>query len=170
MSLVTLPSPELTLLLGPVTTMGATAYDTLQLAQANAWDAEAIVVTGEGANYYDGALVYYLLYYRTGDTQWRTRAHALATAQADYVVTTIDVNDETNQAPRAHSALGMAVHYLLTGYANSRTAVRAQAKGSARLFSPYGPVWPAGYFDPRESAYALIAMLATTVLGDPVIY
>lgn len=158
----------LQILTGPVTPMGSTAYDTMQLAQAAAWVNVNPDLTLTEAYFYDGALAYYLLYYRTGDTQWLTRAHLQARTQADYVVSHLDSGGRSAMAPRDYSTIGMAIHYLLTGYANSLTGVRVQAAAAPWYFSPYGPPGSSATQDARESAYALMAMLVTSLLGgDP---
>jgi hypothetical protein len=162
MSLVSLP-PQIELFAGPLTTIGATAYDTLQLVQAAAWVADAT----SDKFFYDTALANYMLYYRTGDTQWLTRAEALATELADFASNPVnqDGSGRSAMAPRDYGTLGMAILYLRTGYANALAAVRSQAAGGLFYFSPF--TVPSSR-DARESAYALIAMLATTVLGgDP---
>lgn len=166
MTLISFPSTAIGLLAGPLTPMGSTAYDVMHLAQANAWDTD----TSSNRNFYDGALTNYLVYYRTADPQWAARGDFLATEQADFAVDPahLDGGGRSTMAPRDYGVLGMAIHYLRTGYANSLAAVRVQAAGGAFYFSPFTVP---GSKDARESAYALMAMLATTVLGgDPASY
>lgn len=73
----------------------------------------------EKANYYDRAEIFYNWYNRTGDSSYLTKANALAVNYRDNY---LKAND---YAPSAHwsQIAGVALHYIATGDAASRTAV-----------------------------------------------
>jgi hypothetical protein len=154
----------LQILTGPVTPLGSTPYDTLQVAQA------AIYAPGGssgfpqfpndniGSNYYDLALSLYLLYKRTGDTKWLTGARTVAQAWAN---DPLSLATTSGIPPRSYATLGLAVYYLDTGAAQAKTVVNSQAASGVRLFGTFDGI----NRDMREASYALMAMIASTLIG-----
>ena len=163
----------LQILTGPLTPMGSTAYDRVHLARAAAF----VGATDADIEYYDGALVYYLLYYRTGNAQWATRADFLAKGMADYQMDPANASAQrdpsvspprSTMAARDYAPLGMAIHYLRTGYANSLAAVKCQAAGAAWYWSPWITNTVNVYL--RDYSYGMMAMLASMLLGGTIDY
>jgi hypothetical protein len=138
-------------------------------------------------NYYDLALSCYLLYYRTGDTAWRDAARTVAVAWRNndlnsntiisvdggialYLAGQYWLNPPTNTIgrqvppPRDFSTLGIAIHAVETGDTASRSIVNEQALLGERNWAQFidGSVNDGM----RESAYSLMAMLSSTLLGD----
>jgi len=171
---VQFPSRSLELLAGPLTrakvTSGGTGYDAIHLKRGRLHAARFPEVSGDlvGSNYYDLALTLYLIYFRTGDLYWRDRARTVAEAWRD---------DPLNQSigpalagvrgadvppPRAFATLGLALYALETNDARARQVVDNQARAGARWWGVFDGL----NSDMREASYALMAMLAATVLGD----
>ena len=176
----------LALLTGPVTPLSspASAYDTLQLTKGRIYADGFPQFPGDilASNFYDFALALYEVYYRTGDPYWRDKARVVAAAQRDY-----QGNQNLNAylagnyklgtiSPRDMSTLGMAISVVeagdsaTPGLRSTRQIVNDQARFGAAYFGTFrycGPT-PATTCrnDVREPAYALIAMLAATILGD----
>jgi hypothetical protein len=155
----------LELLTGPVTPIGSTAYDKLQLAQGARFAPGAPAPDGfpsfgdiTDSNYYDLALTYYVMYQRTQDPVWRDRARVVAQAFRDECVAIWP-----NSAPplRAASTLGLALLYLDTGDTVAKQIVGWHADFTVRYF----PLFTGGNADMRESAYGLMALLASTLIG-----
>jgi hypothetical protein len=187
----------LQILTGPVSPVGnpKSAYDTWQLTQSqktvNGFYADpgrliktnTVDSTTQHWAFYDLALSWYLLYYRTGDVAWRTAARDAATNWRDHNINSNTVHsidggialrlagdiwvDDAHTISRAvpagryQSTLGIAVHALETGDGVSRNMVDLHA----RLNELYWPVYDGVSRDARESAYSLMAMLAATLLG-----
>jgi hypothetical protein len=161
----------LELLVGPVAPIGSTAYDKLALTQGAIYRDSWPSLVGDvvGSNYYDLALSLYLLYARTGDTSFRDKARAIAEDYRDLYLNQ-NINGYLNGnyslevlSPRSFATLGMAIYVLEHGDAagsgrSMAQIVDDQARLGARNFSPFTN-------DARESAYALMAMLASTVIG-----
>jgi hypothetical protein len=150
----------LQVLTGPVTPMGSSAYDKLQVAQAGIYAPGG----SQGfpqfsniseSNYYDLALSLYLLAYRTGNSQWLNGARTVAQAWANdpFSMATI-----SGAPPRAYETLGLAVYYLDTGATQAKTVVNSQATSGIRYYGKFDG-------DMREAAYALMAMIASTIIG-----
>ncbi len=171
--LATLPlamPPPLNVLLGPLTAIGTSEYDTMELAQAAVW--ENWTLSDTNVHFYDGALNYYLLYYRTGDTRWSTRADFLAKDISDFQMSTgaytgfpsqLDGSGRSTFTGKDYTTLGMAIYYLRTGYGPALSSVRAQASGGNWYRSPWSASNPNA--NTRDAAYGLMAMLTSTLLG-----
>lgn len=161
-TLVGLP-PPLDILLGPLTRDTGTAFDTLYATQEGIWENET--TANPYYNYYDRAGALYRLGYRTGVQHWLTTADTIAKTEADtqMLPANLDGSGRSNYAARDYNPIGMAVHYIRTGYANSIAAVRAQAAGGAFYWNPLrGDNINS---NPRDAAYAWEAMLCSTLLG-----
>jgi len=154
----------LQILTGPVTPLGSTPYDKLQVAQA------AIYAPGGSSgfpqfpndniesNYYDLALSLYLLYYRTGDAKWLTGARTVAQTWAN---DPYSLAGTSGIPARAYATLGLAVYYLDTGATQAKTVVNSQAASGIRYFGTFDGI----NSDMREASYALMAMIASTIIG-----
>ncbi|MDQ8175723.1 MAG: hypothetical protein P2976_09050 [Gemmatimonadota bacterium] len=179
------------MLLGPLTPIrAADAYDTTMLARGAAFaDVQGAKpdkdLNGDGKVdvgdhlFYDLPLVLYKLHYRSGDPAWRERARAAAVAWREYpgnrkivpyLAGAWKLWPELVNQPRCMGTMGLAVLALEADDAEARKLVDAHARliESAWMHGTYqslgDPVMPFG--DPRESGYGLIALVASTVLGD----
>ena len=154
----------LQILTGPVTPMGSSAYDKLQVTQAGVYAPGGSrgfpqFSTIYDSNYYDLALALYLLSYRIpGDTTWLKGARTVAERWAS---DPYSLASTSGAPPRTYSTLGLAVYYLDTGSTKAKAVVNSQAAHAARYFG----VYDGGSKDMRESAYALMAMIASTIIG-----
>lgn len=160
-------SPALQLLVGPVTPIGVTGYDTLHLTQSAAY--ETVDYSNGFWNFYDRALALYILYYRTGDTRWRDAARAIASVWAHDNLNRGDgtngmANDPLHTGPLnmiEFSTLGLAVYYLDTGDVEAANCVERHALWGQYLW----PLFDRHDGDARVAAYSMMAMLAAHVLG-----
>lgn len=149
---------------GPVTPMGSSAYDKLQLTQAGIYAPGGSrgfpqFSTLYDSNYYDLALSLYLLSYRIpGDTRWLQAARTVAERWANDPYAFASTS---GAPPRTFSTLGLAVYYLDTGSTKAKAVVNSQAARGAQYFG----IYDGGSKDMRESAYALMAMIASTIIG-----
>ena len=119
------------------------------------------------SNYYDLALTLYTVYYRSGDPYWLEQARRVAGIWRDspnnrnidrYLAGDFSVGP-TIPPPRSLSTLGLAI---LASEADDPQA-RHVVDDHARLVeNVYGFQWS----DPREAGYSLMALVASTVLGD----
>lgn len=167
----------LQILTGPVLPAVNSAYDVWQLAQVPktiagfnadplALDPTLAKSTIGSWNFYDLALSAYLLYYRTGNTAYRTAARTVAAAWRDNEycanIPLFNARNYSLEVPpsRQISSLGLAVHYLDTGEALSRARVEQMAILWRHL------IFDGHNADMRESGYALMALVASTLLGD----
>ena len=174
-SSVTVPSTTdpIELLVGPLVKTGTTAapsmakYDQVQVTRGREF-ADGFPVHADDiatSNYYDLALVLYQTYYRTGDSYWLDRARSVARTWRD------DKGNQSIEAylngdwslgayvppARAMATLGLAVFALESNDAEARNIVHQQARWAETY---------AGWDDQREVGYKLIALVASTFLGD----
>jgi hypothetical protein len=191
-TLVNPPSEALGKLLGPMVPAGkdTAAYDKVLLergkAIADAFPGKPTMdLSGDGRIdvgdylFYDLPLVLYRNYYRTNDPYWRDKAREAAKAWRDYPgnqkMAKYNAGEwklwpELNHQPRCFGTLGMAVLALESNDAEARKVVNSQAKliDAVWMHGQYqsltNAVMPIG--DPRECGYALMALTASTVLGD----
>jgi len=175
-------SGPLAFLVGPLTPMGISAYDLLQLTQGAAFTCGSasshaypeFAGDNVGSNFYDLALSLYLLYYRTGDTAWRDCARLVAKNWRDDPLNqNINAYLSGNYSlsvppPRSFSTLGLAIFALeagdssTAGLRSTATIVNDQARLGEIYFSRYTG---SGCCDTREAAYSLTAQIAATLLG-----
>jgi hypothetical protein len=154
----------LQVLTGPVTSIGGSAYDTLQVTQAGIYAPGGSKGFPEfpndklGSNYYDLALSLYLLFYRTGESRWREGARTVAQTWAN---DPLSLATTSNIPPRSFSTLGLAVYHLDTGDAKAKTVVNAQATKASQTWGTF----TGRGCDMREASYALMAMIASTIIG-----
>src|SRR5262245_39515900 len=161
-------------LLGPVAPLGAptsvprvVAYDGLQVSKGRLYAAGFPQYPDDlpASNFYDLALALYHLHARTGDVYWRDRARSVARAWRDHEwnqnIARRLVDWRTTSAvpqPFYMSTLGLALYALDADDPGARRIVNDQA----RLVKEY---WPTFNGDPRNAGYALMALVAATVLG-----
>ena len=163
-------------IIDPVTVLGAPSgmngiaiYDSNEL-QRGRIDAEAFPSQPSdlvSSNYYDLALTLYTLYRRSGDVYWRDKARYVAATWRDsvnnqniekYLAGDYSVGPTIPPA-RSMATLGLAILALETGDAGARRIVNDHARLVEEAF---GFNWS----DARETGYSLIALVASTVLGD----
>ncbi len=194
-TLVTPPSEALGKLLGPLTPVGqggaeAEAFDRVLLERGRAV-ADGLPgkpdkdLNGDGridvgdVLFYDLPLTLYRVHARTGDGYWLEKARAAAKAWRDYpgnrkISRYLDGEwklwPELVNQPRCMGTLGLAVLALEANDVEARRIVDAQARLIDTVWM-HGPhesltdaVMPLG--DPRECGFALMALTASTVLGD----
>jgi hypothetical protein len=151
-------------LTGPVTSMRGSTYDTLQVAQAGIYAPggsqgfQYFPNNNIESNYYDLALALYLLSYRTGDSNWLKGARTVAQTWAN---DPYSLASTSGIPPRSYATLGLAVYYLDTGATQAKTVVNSQAAAAVRWFGTFDGI----NRDMRESSYALMAMIAATIIG-----
>lgn len=181
----TFPNPQVEKLLGPQSLLGAptsitsiAAFDKLQLAGGEQFRIGGVrdPLVGGGyigdANYYDLAFTLYQLYYRTGDVKWRNYGREMATKWRDSPSGDLTMwrrklngeygfpGEEAMPAPRGASTLGLAMLAADGTDAKARELVY----NHVRMYR----CWGSGgkFLDQRESAYVLMAALASVVIGD----
>lgn len=193
-TLIKPPSETLGLLLGPLTRLDATAavspFDQVLLARGREF-ADAFPGTidkdlsGDGRVdvgdyvFYDLPLVLYRIHYRTGDPAWRERARTVGKAWSEHpgnrriaawLAKDWSAWPQLVNQPRCMGTLGLAVRALEADDAEARAVVHHHARllEATYLHGTYqsldDPVMPLG--DPRECGYALMALVAATLLGD----
>jgi hypothetical protein len=128
------------------------------------------------SNYYDLALALYLIYYRTGDNYWLSRARNVAQTWRDDPLNqgimefvNSDGGRGISLPPRSFSTLGLAILAVEAGDAGARRVVLDQANliefvwgiGNGALFDT-----STGNGDGRERGYALMALVAAHLLGE----
>jgi len=155
--------------LGAPNTNGIATYDSNEL-QRGKIDAEAFPSQPSdlvSSNYYDLALTLYTLYRRSGDVYWRDKARYVAATWRDsvnnqniekYLAGDYSVGSTIPPA-RSMATLGLAILALETGDTGARRIVNDHARLVEEAF---GFNWS----DARETGYSLIALVASTVLGD----
>jgi hypothetical protein len=139
-----------------------------------AWPGDLI-----SSNYYDLALVLYTAHQRTQDPAWREQARRVARTWRDApenraIPAYLAGNWALGSAvppPRGMATIGLAILALEAGDDAARDLVHLHARLIEQRWvnSPgdYGlgnPVMPMG--DQREAAYGLIALVASTLLGE----
>jgi hypothetical protein len=160
-------------LTGPLTDMGSPEsplvreYDQNLLSQGR-YQADNYPLQPDAlyeSSYYDPGFVIYQVYYRTADSYWLDQARRMAEIWRDSpenanIRRTIDVGDYgySVPSPRGFSTLGLAVYALETGDPGARTAVDYQARLVERDYAVYEDI--------RESGWGLMALVASTLLGD----
>jgi hypothetical protein len=184
--LVAFASPALAVLVGPLTELapggsGPSGYDgrLLRLARQHGGAFPADRQDLVSSNYYDLALVLYVVHYRTGAPEWLPLARRVARAWRDApnnrAIAAALAGDETAgrlvPPPRGMATLGLAVLALEAGDGDARRVVHEHARLVEERWvnttGDYGlanPVMPLG--DPREAGYALMALVASTLLGE----
>lgn len=182
----TYPNKAMELLGGPLSPVGQPTsitsianYDKLWLAGADQFrpggvrDPFAPPGSYPGdANYYDLAYTLFQVYLRTGDLKWKEAARAAAikwrdSPSGDLTMWRRKLNgeygfpgEEAMPAPRGASTLGLA---MLAAEGTDPKA-KELVLNHARFYRCHG--MGGDWLDQRESAYALIALLAAIVQGD----
>jgi hypothetical protein len=165
---------SLALLIRPLTPLGVpitplvNLYDQLQLSQGRKYAEGFPEFPNEllSSNYYDLAFTLYQIYYRTGDPYWRDKARFVARTWRDApdnqsIAPCMNGQWSTCRdvpSPRQMSTLGLAVLTLEADDGQARSIVHWHA----RLVEAGWMAW----WDPRENGYALMALVASTILGD----
>lgn len=185
-ALVELDAPELAVLVGPLTaipaeTRGRPHFDarmlTLGRRHATAFPEKADDLIA--STYYDLALVLYTAYYRTRDPFWREQARRVARTWRDSphnqrIPAALDGDESAGPLvppPRSLATLGLAVLAVESGDAEARRLVHVHARlieerwvGTRNVYGLANPVMPMG--DAREAGYGLLALVASTLLGE----
>jgi hypothetical protein len=176
----------LAVLLGPMIPVGSSEslvarYDASLVTLGHEYAGEFPAQPGDliGSSYYDLALVLYTAYSRTQDPFWLEQARRVARTWRD---------SPNNQAipgylagnwalgsavppPRGMATLGLAILALEAGDDQARAVVHLHARlieerwvNSDGEYGLGNPVMPMG--DQREAAYGLMALVASTLLGE----
>ena len=153
----------------PSTATGVSTYDTYDLTKGRTVAAQFPFDPSDmvSSDFYDLALNFYVTNYRSGDAFWLSAARSVATAWRDsinnqnipkYLAGDYSVGP-TIPPPRGMATLGLAIFAAETGDVGARTVVNNHARLVEEAF---GMAWS----DAREAAYSLIALVASTLLGD----
>jgi hypothetical protein len=177
----------LDVLLGPLTRAGAdhdpwiAQFDAIQQELGHRWADRfpALGQTVNDANFYDLVLTIYMVYARTNDARWLTRARDAAVKVRDSypnsvaTVRVVDLHDWSigGSVPngRTRASLGLAIHALESGDGASKRIVfykgehAARSAGSKSWWATANPVFP--YADGRECAGEWTALLTALALG-----
>ncbi|MEA2626981.1 MAG: hypothetical protein QOD06_3026 [Candidatus Binatota bacterium] len=167
-------SDPIEILTGPLTRIGtetgvpsAARFDQAAVAKGRTY-ADAFPAFPDriwDSNYYDLARVLYQMHYRTGDAYWRDRARAVArTWRDDPMNQQIEAYLAGNESlrgslppNRSMATLGLAIYALEMQDAEARKIVHMHARLAERALH-----WQ----DQRETGYGLMALVASTFLGD----
>jgi hypothetical protein len=167
--------PAVTILAGPLSSLGSPStpdvagYDLYALRNGKTVAAGFPSKPDDlvSSNYYDLALTLYTVYYRSGDSYWLEQARHVARVWRDspnnqnierYLAGDYSVGP-TIPPPRSMSTLGLAVLASESDDGEARRVVDAHA----RLVEQK---WGFNWSDPREIGYSLMALVASTELGD----